>query len=192
MSSLFSIRRATASLFAVAMVLTTTGALMSAPAEESRSPEYQVKAAFLYHFAKFVDWPPQAFARPDSPLIITVAGEDVFGGDLERIVKNKTINGHPLIVRHVNAVADLKPSHVLFISSSEQKRLPEILNAVRGESVLTVSETNDFLASGGMINFLIEENKVHFEINNEAAKRAGLKISAKLLALATRVENGVD
>lgn len=180
------------SLLVVVMIVAETGGPMNAPAQESRSSEYQIKAAFLYHFAKFVDWPSGAFPQPDSPLVITVAGDNVFNSDLERIVKSKTINGHPLVVRHVHAVADLKPSHILFISSSEQARLPEILKAVQGASILTVSETNDFLANGGMINFLLEENKVHFEINNEAAKRAGLKISAKLLALATRVTAGTD
>lgn len=161
-------------------------------AQETVPSEYQLKAAFLFHFAKFVEWPANAFPALNAPLIIGVFGDNPFAGDLERIIKTKSINGHPLELRRVNAPASWKNCHVLFIAPSEKKRVDEILKSVRGYSILTVSETDHFLQSGGMINFLIQDNKVRFEINNVAAKKAELKISSKLLSLATSVKNSSD
>ena len=152
----------------------------------SSEPQYRVKAAFLYNFAKYIEWPEHAFERSDSAMIIGVLGSDPFDGELDRAVRGKVLNGHPLVVRPVASLAEIKRCHILFLSTSESKRIGEILNAVDGTSVLTVSETDagTFLRAGGMINFLIEQNNVRFEINNESAKRVGLKISSRLLSLA--------
>ncbi len=147
--------------------------------------EYQIKAAFLYNFAKFVEWPPQAFAGPKSPMVIGVLGKNVFGDDLEQTIRNKTINGHPFQFKEVHSVTEATNCHILFISASERDRLPKILSGLRNADVLTVSETGHFIEAGGMINFVIEDNRVHFQINDAAAKKAGLKISSKLLSLAT-------
>jgi len=147
--------------------------------------EYQIKAAFLYNFAKFVQWPPQAFAGPGSPMVIGVLGDNVFGDDLERTIRHKTINSHPFQFQEFHSVKEATHCQILFISPSERKRLPKILNDLRGTSVLTVSETDHFIEAGGMINFDIEDNEVHFQINNAAAEKAGLIISSKLLSLAT-------
>lgn len=146
--------------------------------------EYQIKAAFLYNFAKFVEWPPQAFAGPGSPMVIGVLGKNVFGGDLERTIRNKTVNNHPFQFKEFHSVPEATNCQILFISASEKDRLPKILDGLRGASVLTVSETDQFIGDGGMINFVIEDNKIHFQINDDAAKKAGLKISSKLLNLA--------
>jgi hypothetical protein len=147
--------------------------------------EYQIKAAFVYNFAKFVKWPPQAFAGPDSPIVIGVLGENVFGDELERTVRNKTFNNRSFQLQEFHSVAEATHCQILFISTSEQERLPQILSALRGTSVLTVGEMDHFIDAGGMINFVIEENRVHFQISNEAAEKAGLTISPKLLSLAT-------
>jgi len=166
-----------------------------AQAQENRPPDYRVKAAFIYNFGKFVEWPASAFASADAPLVIGVLGGDPFHGDCERIVANKSINGHPVIVRQISHPAgrrqtrdysDLKSCHILFISASESDNLPDILDALKGRSVLTVTDNLDhFAASGVMINFVMENESVRFEINDDAARRAGLKISSKLLALRT-------
>ncbi len=166
-----------------------------APAQETRPPDYRVKAAFVYNFGKFVEWPDAAFAGTNAPLVIGVLGGDPFHGDCERIVANKNINGHPVVVRQIShpisagqapGYPDLKGCHILFISASESDNLPDILDALKGASVLTVTDNLDhFAASGAIINFVMENKNVRFEINDEAARRAGLKISSKLLSLRT-------
>jgi hypothetical protein len=166
-----------------------------AQAQESRPPDYRVKAAFIYNFGKFVEWPDAAFASTNAPLVIGVLGGDPFHGDCERIVVNKSINGHPVIVRQISHPAgarqppdysDLKSCHILFISASATGNLPEILDALRGASVLTVTDNLDrFATSGVIINLVMENESVRFEINDDAARHAGLKISSKLLTLRT-------
>ena len=158
--------------------------------QEGQPSEYQVKAAFLYKFTRFIEWPEAAFSRTNSPFVVGIIGENPFGQELERAVKNKEVNGHGFIVKEIKTLAEAKACHVLFISQSERRRLPEIIGAVATLPVLTVSETDRFLALGGIINFLVEENKVRFEISDVAARRAGLKISSKLLYLARRPERG--
>ena len=153
-------------------------------AQDQSPTEYQIKAAFLYNFAKFVQWPAQAFSGPTSPIVIGVLGENVFGGDLEKTIRGKTIKDHPLQFKEFHSVTEARGCQILFISPSEKNHLPKILDGLRSASVLTVSETDRFNDAGGMINFVIEDNKIHFQINNEAAKKAGLTISSKLLNLA--------
>ncbi len=158
----------------------------SGHAQEGQPSEYQVKAAFVYHFAQLVSWPPSAFAEPKSPMVIGVLGENPFGNLLESSVRGKTINGHPLTVREVRSPAEAtNRCHVLFISSSEKRRLGEIFTGLQGSSLLTVGETDRFTEMGGMINFIREGTKIRFQINDTAARSAGLKVSSKLLALAS-------
>jgi hypothetical protein len=152
-------------------------------AQDTQPSEYQIKAAFLYNFAKFVEWPPDTFPDPASPIVIGVLGKNVFGDNLEKTLHNKTINNHPVELKVFRTVAEVTNCHVLFISSSEQGRLAKTLAALPGANLLTVSEMDGFIAAGGMINFVIEDDKIHFEINNDAAVKAGLKISSKLLSL---------
>jgi hypothetical protein len=152
--------------------------------QEALPSEYQMKAAYLYNFAKFVEWPPATFPATNSPLVIGVLGEDPFDGSLDSTVQNKKIDGHPLLVRRLKTAAEAKSCQVLFINSAEKKRWPEISAALAGASVLTVSENWDrFTDQGGMIELFMENKRVNFDINNEAAKQAGLKISSKLLQL---------
>jgi hypothetical protein len=156
-------------------------------AEAPSASEYEVKAAFLYNFAKFVEWPPAAFADQSSALVIGVLGDDPFGVDLDRVVEDKTVNGRALVVRRFKRLEDLTACHILFVSASESGRLAHILDLLRKSSVLTVDESDQFVHLGGIINFTMRDSKVHFVINVDAAQQAGLKVSSKLLKVADAV-----
>jgi len=160
--------------------------LDTARGQEAGIAEYKVKAAFLFNFAKFVEWPAQSFATAETPLIIGIFGENPFGRDLEEIVHNKTINNHYIEVRELHSLAACTNCHVLFISAVEKSRTAEILASMHDSSVLTVGESAGFTEAGGMINFVLEGKKIRFQINDEAAKKARLKISSKLLGLAVQ------
>jgi len=174
--------RATLSMGLLALLLSSGG--MSG--QPSQPTEYQIKAAFLFNFAKFVDWPPESFSQPNSPLVFGVLGENPFHEELARTIQNKKIDSHPLVVKEFHSAAQATNCHILFISTSEKKRLPDILKILNGHSILTVGETDRFTEAGGMINFVLEGTKIRLQINSEAATEAGLKISAKLLSLAIR------
>lgn len=150
--------------------------------------EYQIKAAFIYNFARFIDWPAQAFSSDTSPMIIGVLGKNVFGDSIQQIINGRSIQGHPLEFKEFSSVADATNCQVLFISPSEKDHLSKILNHLVNTNILTVSEPDNFLDEGGMIRLFIVEDKVRFEINNQAAKKAGLTISSKLLSLAIKVQ----
>ena len=152
--------------------------------DSSGGAEYQVKAAFLFNFAKFVEWPPRKFTEPDSPLIIGIIGANPFGGLLDEQVQDQRINDRTVIVRHIESIEELRKCHIIFVCRSETSRLEPILGEVRGDNVLTVGESDNFLGRGGMINFVMVDGAVRFQINNGAARHAGLKISSKLQPLA--------
>ena len=149
--------------------------------------QYQVKAAYLFNFLKFVQWPEDAFQDPLAPIVIGIVGDDRFGEALPQVVVGKTVQGRDLVIRKFHAGEDLRGSHILFISVSERKRLPQLLASLHGSSVLTVSDMDHFVESGGMIQLLIENSRVRFTIDVGAASRARLKISSKLLSLARTV-----
>ena len=156
-------------------------------AQQDELSEYQLKAAFIYNFAKFVEWPGDAFADGSAPLRICVLGENPFGGELARTVEGKKINGRGLTVKQFSDSRMAKGCHVLFVSASERGHVPQVLDTLRDSSTLTVSETREFIRMGGMITFLMEDGKVRFEVNLRASEQARLKISSKLLSLARRV-----
>ena len=145
--------------------------------------EYQVKAALLYNFSKFVDWPETSFQNAAAPIIIGILGNDPFGNHLDRTIKNKTVNGRSLTIHRFKKLDDLTPCHILFISPSEKKHLSEVLDKLKTWHVLTVSDMKNFSRSGGMINLITEVNRIRFEINIDAADQGGLKISSQLLKL---------
>ena len=153
-------------------------------AQETPPGEYRVKAAFLWNFAKFIQWPTNAFTKDAAPFVIGVLGENPFGEDLERTVRGKQINTHPIEVKAFRAVPEAKQCHMLFVSNSETNRLTDLFKSLRGSPILTVGETEQFADAGGMINFVFEGNKIRFQINDDAARAADLKISSKLLSLA--------
>lgn len=161
-----------------------------AQAQEAHTSASQVEAAFLYHFAEFVAWPAEALPAPNAPILFGVLGDDPVGADLESAIRNKEIGGHPLRLKHFDtrSLAEVRRCHILFIRTVDKKHLGEILGELQGSSVLTVSALSQFTQAGGMIQFYIEAKRVRFEINDQAARRAGLKISAKLLSLARKKE----
>ena len=151
--------------------------------ETKPSPEYLIKAAFLFNFAKFVDWPADAFKDDLSPINLYILGTDPFGPALDTL-KDKTIKGRPFKIKRVNKVDEIGACHILFISASEKGNLKQILYALKNSYTLTVSEIEGFAQMGGIINFIIINKKVHFEINPNAAQECSLKISSQLLNLA--------
>jgi len=174
-----------------ARALIAIAALAFAIAPVAAPPtEYQVKAVFLFNFSQFVDWPHTAFETPDAPLVIGVLGRDPFGAQLDEVVKGESVKGHPLQVRRFATVEELNGCHILFVSASEQRRLDEILQRVKGRSVLTVADKGDFAQRGGMILFVTERERVRMRINLEAAEAAGLTLSSKLLRPAEIVKAG--
>ncbi|HXZ33161.1 MAG TPA: YfiR family protein [Terriglobales bacterium] len=153
-------------------------------AQSPTAGEYQVKAAFLYNFAKFVEWPPGSFSDASAPLRICVLGRDPFGEELRSITREKTVNAHKLQVDQVADLQMARTCHILFVASSEKAQLAQILEGLRGTDALTVGDTKGFVEQGGMINFVLGNNRVQFEVNRKAAEQAGLKISSKLLSVA--------
>jgi hypothetical protein len=173
-------------------------------ADSKQNREEQIKAAFLYNFIKFVDWPKEKMADSNEPIIIGIIGKDPFGDAFEPI-KDKKIKGRGVVIKRFKSFEEIKKSsekdksefgrkieslkkcHLLFICSSEKKNLREIIKALKDSPVLTVGETAGFLEAGGTIKFLMEEKKIRFEINVTAAEQAKLKIRSQLLRLAKRV-----
>lgn len=156
-------------------------------AGQAEVEEYRLKAAFLFHFAQLVEWPPKALTSGDGSLIFCVYGEDPFHGDLEGTVQGKSVAAKPVRIRHINQPQDSKGCHLVFMDRNESGRVRELLNAVNSMPVLTVGESENFLKEGGMIRFCMEERKVRFEISQEAAEKANLKVSSRLLLLAKNV-----
>ena len=153
--------------------------------------EYQVKAAFLYNFAKFVDWPSCSTCKVSDVLVVGILGEDPFGEAIQSI-DGKRVKEKTLRVIRAGSLDELRGSDIIFISASAKKELPKILKILEGKPVLTVGDTNGFAQKGVMINLFESENKIRFEVNPSAAEKAGLKISSQLLRLAkiiTREDN---
>lgn len=191
-------------LIVLALALFTMTVVLKGQDDTTTSREYQVKAGFLYNFIKFVDWPKEKVAESNEPVTIGIVGKDPFGNAFAP-VKDKEDKGRKVLIKRFKPIEELKKSgekdksllereieslrkcHLLFICSSEEKSINEIINSVKDHSVLTIGDMQGFLESGGIINFIMEEKKVRFEINMTAAKRAKLKIRSQLLRLAKRV-----
>jgi len=154
------------------------------------SSEYLIKAGFIYNFAKFVEWPSAAFAQPDSPIVIGVLGTDPFGSVLDRLVQDKKIGQRGFVVKRykwgkdLKDLKDLRDCKILFVSASEKAHADEIIQLVKWLPILTVGETPGFAEHGGVIRFTVEDNRVRFEVNVDAAHQADLNISSRLLTLA--------
>jgi len=150
--------------------------------------DYRIKAAYLYYFTTFVDWPSETFSKSGDALVIGVLGEDPFGAILDETLRGKTVKDRPLLVKRFASIKEARDSHILFISSSEQDRLASILKVLEGTTVLTVGEIDHFASRGGEIGFRVEDKKVRFDINVTAVERARLKVSAQLMKLGRIVE----
>jgi hypothetical protein len=155
--------------------------------DASDSSEYLIKAGFIYNFAKFVDWPSTSFSQPDAPIVIGVLGTDPFGNVLDRIVADKKIGSRGFVVRRYKwgkDLKDLRDCQILFVSASEKAHTEEIVEFVKWLPILTIGETPGFAERGGVIRFTLEDNRVRFEVNVDAAHKANLNISSRLLTLA--------
>lgn len=156
---------------------------------EAADTEHQVKAAFLFNFAQFIDWPPNAFTNTNAPICIGILGTDPFGESLDETVRDETIHGRTLVVRRSRKIEDLKDCQMIFVCRSEKKNLDEIFAALKGKPVLTVGETEGFAERGGGINFYRDGNKVRFEINPAVTRQNGLRVSSELLSLGRIVKS---
>jgi hypothetical protein len=150
----------------------------------SGSSEYQLKAVFLLNFASFVEWPAAVFTSADEPLVFGVFGKDPFGGALDEAAKGKTINGRRLLIRITSDPALLRSCHVVFFPASHMRGYARMSSTLSGLNVLTVGEVGDFTERGGIVNFVIRDGHLRFEVNSLAAERHHLKLSSKLLQLA--------
>ena len=152
------------------------------------SVEYAVKAAFLHKFGSFVEWPPTAFASPTSSFLLCVVGEDPFGAALDKAVSGQQIAQRPVEVRRLKAVRPDSGCQIVYLAASEAQRSAQIIEALRGSSVLTVSDGRSPGVATGIINFVIKDNRVRFDIDDEAAAQNRLAISSKLLSVALSVK----
>ena len=147
------------------------------------SKEYHLKAGFLYNFSKFVEWPAARFAKADSAIVIAVLGTDPFGEELDKVVKDRVVDGRPVVVRRIKTAAEISAAHIVFVARDAEPLLVDFLGALPG--VLTVGESTSFTARGGLVAFYVINEKVRFEINQDGAEKAGLKLSGQLLKLAS-------
>lgn len=173
------------SLAAAWLILFCGGA--EAVAAEAPSREFQVKAAFLYNFVQFVEWPPQAFREPDSPIVIGVLGQDPFGAFLDQLVAGEAVKGRRLVVERYRWIGDVGECHVLFVSGSEGRRAAQIAAALKERSILSVCDWEGLMEQGAMVRFVTERQRVRLRINLDAVRAGGLTISSKLLRSAETV-----
>ncbi len=153
--------------------------------------EYQVKAAFLYNFAKFVEWPPLTFKTDKDPIRICVLGQNPFGGLLDEAVGGKKVLGRPFVVTEIQDSSPVPDCQILFVATSERKRLRSIFAELRTVGILTVGETDGFATQGGIVNFKLTDGHVRLEINVEAAGLAKLRINSRVLSLAQIVKTSI-
>jgi hypothetical protein len=172
---------------AAVALFVTTGLL----AQQPKPSEYQVKATYLYNFGRFVQWPPGATTAKGDAFSICVLGEDPFGPSLDSTLAGETMDGKPLAAKRISTPRDAGECRILFISSTEENHLKEILAALDESSILTVSDIPAFSRRGGMIQFVREGGKVRFEINLAKAETAKLTLSSELLKVATSVRRNV-
>ena len=168
--------------------------LVSAPlrAQDSSVIEYRAKANYLANFPSFVEWSPKALPPVTAPFLVCVFGEFTFGTSLAEITRGTAVQGRRIEIRWVRKLQELSACQILFVSRSERKRYNQSLDAVRGRMVLTVGETPEFLDAGGIVSFSSQSGAIQFDVNLEAANKAHLKISSRLLALARRVVNQAE
>ena len=170
------------------LVILSTATMVGLPRlrAEAVSTEDKVKAAYLFNFAKFVEWPSESFKDSNGFFNICVIGEGPFGNALDSL-QNHELKGKSVKVYRISKAGDTEECHIAFISSSKKRRLGRVLADLNGSGVLSISDIENFAQKGGIINFVKIEKKIRFEINMKAAERAGLKISSKLLNLAETI-----
>jgi hypothetical protein len=178
--ALLSPSEATRLLYAIWLL----GAALQLSAQAPAFDEYQIKAAFLYNFAKFVEWPQGTFASPTDPIGICIVGQNPFGSALEYMVQGKKVGDRAFAVRRFPDTLQASQCQILFIGATEWKRTRALLDTVKSTGVLTVGESDDFTALGGIINFRLDGPRVRIQVDLQTAEHAKLRISSKLLSLA--------
>ena len=166
-----------------ALMLVMTPLLLEGFIDKESAPEYEVKGAYLYNFAKFVQW-PRAASQSENTIVIGILGKDPFGPLLEQILDGKTANEKTFVIKRAARVDDLADCHMVFISAANEKFLKEALKALQRASILTIGDSSDFTRLGGMISLQLEQNKIHFVVNLDAVERSGITISSRALQLA--------
>ncbi|HZQ60720.1 MAG TPA: YfiR family protein [Casimicrobiaceae bacterium] len=179
----------------LALWVTLLGSCQDARAEEipilpGAASERSIKAAFVYKFLTYVDWPPTAFAQGDSPIVIGVIGAEDIAAELLQVIGNRTVNNRPVVVRRLREGDSLIGVHVLFIGRGEGPRIGAIARAAQQRAILTVAEAPGAIEQGAMINFVLVEGRVRFDIALDTADRSGLRLSSRLLAVAREVRTG--
>ncbi len=149
--------------------------------------DYQVKAAYMYSFAKFISWPEGTFATARDPIRLCILNDEPFQSQLGQIVKGKSIDGHPVLVIPVQNREQARGCNELFISSADSRNTSQILESLQGTSVLTIGEAKDFVQEGGILSFVLQGDHVRFQVNRKAANQAGLRMSSQLLSVAQAV-----
>jgi len=179
------------SLLSLGWILVAPSIAGAQPATTQPAPseEYQIKAAYILNFVQYIDWPQATFSAADTPFTIGVLGDDPFGPALEQTFQDETIAGRKLVVKRSTKIEDLQSCHLLFISKSEKDHIPEILASLKDKSIVTVSELDQFAQRGGIVNFYLNNNKIRFEINANAAEKISLKIHSQLLKRAKIVNS---
>jgi hypothetical protein len=152
-------------------------------AQTPATPEYQVKAVFLFNFTHFINWPPSSFSSDQAPFVIGIFGNNPFGSYLNEVVSVEKVNGHPIVVNYYKNIEDIKTCHILFVNKTDINRINEF-QTFNDRNTLTVSDSPDFMQKGGMIRFFTRNNKIQLQINLDAVKSAKLDVSSKLLRLA--------
>lgn len=154
--------------------------------------ENKVKAEFLFNLAQFVEWPRAVLPESVSPLIIGILGDNPFGAYLEELVSGKNVNGHPLLVRYCQTAEEAKACHLVYINFTDRNKMKEALVALKGQSVLTVSDNNNFIGQGGMVKLIKRGDKTEIVINDIPTKECNLIVSSKLLAIARVVHKTIN
>jgi hypothetical protein len=170
----------------VALGALALGLLLVVPAAASRD-EYEVKAAFLLNFARLVEWPDPARPAPQQPVVVSVLGSAEVEQAISRGVGDSVVGDHPVVVKRISGAEEIGGSHILFVTREHAEAAAALAETARRHAALAVGESEGFASQGGVINFFTEDRKLRFEINPDAAKSAGLKISSRLLRLAVLV-----
>ncbi len=178
--------RVSAVILSVLVFLTTAS---RSRCEDPAPVEYQVKAAFLLNFAKFIEWPADVFQDDKAPLTVCIFRYDPFGRSLDDILQGKIVNSRQVVASRISDLTQVNTCQIVFVSEREEKRLPEVLNRVKNSSVLVIGETGTFAERGGGIQFFLEDHRMRFAVNVDAVRKARLNVSSKLLALAKIVHD---
>lgn len=172
-------------LKSLCVLLILTVPYNSTTAQSKPAAAFQVKAAYLYNFTRFVEWRPEEFAAPDEPFVIGILGDRQTAEYLKEIVRGETVENHPIVVQQYGTVGEVRNCQILFLGSGEAFRARESIAELNRKGILTVSDADNFLRWGGMIRFFSRDNKIRIQINTGAARAGQLQISSKLLSIAS-------